>query len=52
MEEIIERLKRCGVPEKTAMCIYMDFVRDHKYEALLAYISAEERENGLERVQQ
>lgn len=48
MEEIIERMKRCGIPEKTALCVYLDFVRNDKYAALLAYIRAEEEANGLE----
>ncbi len=50
MEEIIERMKRCGIPEKTALCVYLDFVRNDKYAALLAYIRAEEEANGLERI--
>ena len=48
MQEIIDRMKRCGIPEKTAVCIYLDFVRNDKYTALLAYIRAEEKEHGVE----
>ena len=50
MEEIIERMKRCGIPEKTALCVYLDFVRNNKWEDLLAFIVAEEKEHGLEGV--
>ena len=52
MQEIIDRMKRCGIPEKTAVCLYLDFVRNDKYAALLAYIRAEEKEHGVEGIQQ
>lgn len=48
MREFIERMVRCGIPEKTAQCIYMDFVLQHKWKALMAYIITEERRHGVE----
>lgn len=38
MQEIIDRLTRCGIPETTAICVCNDFYRRGKADSLTAYV--------------
>ena len=49
MREIIERLTRCGIPENTAIKIYIDFIKRGQIGALLSYVATEERERQIKR---
>ena len=48
MAELIERLTRCGVPQKTAECLAADFKRRNRLEALTIYVLLAEEENARE----
>lgn len=48
--DLIERLIRCGIPERTAFSVYADFKHRNRWEALIEYIETEERERGLESI--
>ena len=38
MATLIDRLTRCGIPEKTARCLVKDFARRDKLESLTIYV--------------
>lgn len=48
--DLIERLLRCGIPERAAFSVYEDFKRRKSWEALIEYIETEEKERGLESI--
>ena len=38
MQDLIERMTRCGIPEKTAVCIAEDFKRRDRLGDLTVYV--------------
>lgn len=38
MQEMIDRLTRCGIPKTTAICVCSDFERRGKADSLTAYV--------------
>lgn len=38
MTDLIDRLTRCGIPEKTAVCLVKDFARRDKLNSLTIYV--------------
>lgn len=47
MIDLIERLRRCGIPEWTVLRICLDFMSRNKMNELARYVETEERERGL-----
>lgn len=47
MNDCISRLVRCGVPEKTARCLVLDFARLHQFAALYLYVQQMEAACGV-----
>ena len=47
MDEVIERLRRCGIPERTALRICFDFLKRGKRAELMRYVNVEENERDL-----
>lgn len=45
--DLIERLRRCGIPEQTVLRICLDFLNRDKMNDLARYVETEERERGL-----
>lgn len=45
--EYIDRLIRCGIPHKTAVRIYRDFIVRDAMPALIAYLHYVERLEGI-----
>lgn len=50
MQELAERLIRCGVPERAAIVIAETFAASGRLEALRRYVEAEEKACGVETV--
>lgn len=48
MQDLIDRMSRCGIPEITAMCIANDFENRGRLEALVSYVLMVEDESHAE----